>query len=653
MELISQLISNDIISAIGWTLINITWQGSIIAFLLWIFLKIFNKSSAQFKYSISILSLATIVALSVYNFYDSYQTTTMAVATPDIVISNDYNLLVGLSQLISESQSSFSLNDFFLGFAQQLENYLPVIVTIWIVGIILFMLRFLIGYSYLHRVRRHNVSTLGENWIKKFYAIESKLNIKKRIKYLESRVVKIPMMLGYLKPVIIIPAGILTGIPENQIEAIIAHELAHIRRNDYLVNIFQIFIEIVFFYHPAVWYISSAIRAERENCCDDIALTTCDGSITYAKALVSVQELKPGKVYSAVAFSGQKKQLLNRIKRMVMKTEMKSNVSDRIIATLIVSIGIIIAGLSVSFSANSTENTNVIVEDTALNTESTSIVFPEVKANQNVNKLTQKDTTIIKRKGKADHIEIDSKTIIRDFTDKDGKRKNIKFTLENGNVTEMYVDGKKVPEKEYKTYQPVVDETIDDLKKAKVEIIKAMKVIKDIDTEEIQKEVEVAMKNIHIEMDSINKEVERSLKEIKVIKLDSIMKDVEIGLMSIQKINLDSILIDVQKSISDIKHVDMEEVKKQMEETRKEIDNIDFEKIRKEIEINWSETMKDVDKEAIMKEMERVRNELANIDWEKIKVEFEQNYNSFDKEKTLKDMEKELQKLEGLELEKK
>lgn len=653
MDIISQLISSEIIRAIGWTLINITWQGTAIALMLWILLKIFNKSSAQFKYTISLLSLVAIVALSTYNFYNSYQSSSPPNEKIDIVLSNGEGIIDGLSQIINSASSPVSFIELFSVFVNRLDSYLPLIVNIWIVGIIFFMMKFFVGYVYLQRLKRDKVLNITDKWKEKFFRIESKLAIKKRIRYLESKVARIPLMLGYLKPVIIIPAGMLTGIPENQIEAIIAHELAHIRRNDYLVNILQIFIEIVFFYHPAVWFISSIIRSERENCCDDLALTACEGSLTYAKALVSVQELKPGKVYSAVAFSGQKKQLINRIKRMVMKTEMKSNVSDRIIATLIVSIGIIIATLSVSFTAKSTENNNVLFEDTALNTESSAYVFPELIPDQSVAMVPQKDTTIVKRKDKAEHIEIDSKTIIRDFTDKDGERKNIKFTLDNGNVTEMYVDGKKVPKKDYKIYQPVVDETIDDLKKAKVEIKKAMKVIKDLNNDEVKKEVEVALKNIHIEMDSINKEVERSLKEIKIIKLDSIMNDVEIGLKSIEKINLDSILFEVQRSMNELKQVDKEEFRRQMEETRKEIQSIDFEKIRKEFEINWSESMKDVDREAIKKEMERVREEIANIDWEKIRVEFEKSYSSFDKEKALKDMEEELQKLEGLELEKK
>lgn len=651
MELITNIVSSDIITALGWTLVNVTWQGAIVGLSLWLFLKVFRQTSAKFKYAVSLLSLATIAGLVVFNFLNSYPNTILTPENPDLVISSGENSLFSISQIIAASQSSYTLNDIFITIANSIENYLPVIVNIWIVGIILFMLRFLLGYCYLNRVKSRNVSNLGEKWIEKFYVIESKLSIKKRIKYLESKVVKIPLVLGYLKPVIIIPAGMISGIPENQIEAIIAHELAHVKRNDFLINVIQIFIEILLFFHPAVWYISSVIRAERENCCDDLALTACEGSLTYAKALVSVQDLNPGKFYSAVAFAGQQKQLLNRIKRMIMKTEMKSNLSDRIIATLVVTVGLVIAALSISFTAESTETNSVLTNEIIFNHDISTAQKSESQVDPEIILDILKDTT--KVISKNDHITIESKTIIRDFTDKDGKKKNIKFSLENGKVSEMYVDGKEIPKKDYPKYQSVVDETVEELKKAKIEIKHAMKEVQSIDTEKIKKEVEMAMKKLHIEMDSMNREIEKVVKEIKIVKVDSLMNDVQINIMNLERINFDSIMFEVQKSLKDVQILEKEEIKRQMEEARKHVESIDFEKIKKEIEANWEKTMKEVDTEAIRKEMDKIRKEMANIDWENMRIEIEKNIGSFDKEQTLKNMEKELQELEGLELEKK
>ena len=93
-----------------------------------------------------------------------------------------------------------------------------------------------------------------------------------------------PMTIGHLKPIIFFPVGLLAGIPVDQVEAIIAHELAHIMRRDYLINILQNFVDIFFFYHPGVHWISARIRAEMENCCDDIAVEVVGDSIKFAKA---------------------------------------------------------------------------------------------------------------------------------------------------------------------------------------------------------------------------------------------------------------------------------------------------------------------------------------------------------------------------------
>src|SRR5690606_19858334 len=111
------------------------------------------------------------------------------------------------------------------------------------------------------------------------------LGLKERIQLLESVKVNLPLTIGWLKPVILFPAGMLSGMPADQLEAIMAHELAHIQRRDYLFNIVQNAIEILFFFHPAVWAISHRIRVERENCCDDIALRHCQSKLALANAL--------------------------------------------------------------------------------------------------------------------------------------------------------------------------------------------------------------------------------------------------------------------------------------------------------------------------------------------------------------------------------
>ena len=117
-------------------------------------------------------------------------------------------------------------------------------------------------------------------------------HLRGRVRLLESTLVDVPTVIGWIKPVILLPASALSGLKPHQLEAILAHELAHIRRHDYLVNLLQTLVETLLFYHPAVWWLSRRIRAERENCCDDLAVSLCGDPYTYAQALADLEELR-------------------------------------------------------------------------------------------------------------------------------------------------------------------------------------------------------------------------------------------------------------------------------------------------------------------------------------------------------------------------
>jgi type II secretory pathway component GspD/PulD (secretin) len=147
--------------------------------------------------------------------------------------------------------------------------------------------------------------------------LAERLKVTRPVKLMESALVQIPTVVGWFRPVILLPASALTGLSPEQIEALLAHELAHIRRYDYLVNMFQTLVEILGFYHPAVWWISYTIRVERENCCDDLAVSVCGDKVGYARALTSMEEARFAKGELAVAASGGS--LSRRIRRLIGK----------------------------------------------------------------------------------------------------------------------------------------------------------------------------------------------------------------------------------------------------------------------------------------------------------------------------------------------
>ena len=126
--------------------------------------------------------------------------------------------------------------------------------------------------------------------------------------------------MGYLKPVILFPLGLVNQLSTSEVEAILAHEMAHIKRHDYIFNLLQMLVESIFYYHPGIWYISSRINAERENCCDDMAIAFTASNVSYAKTLVKLQDLKRLGNYSpALSFSGNKQIFTQRIMKHTEK----------------------------------------------------------------------------------------------------------------------------------------------------------------------------------------------------------------------------------------------------------------------------------------------------------------------------------------------
>lgn len=196
-------------------------------------------------------------------------------------------------------------------------EHIDTLSMLWLVGVMVLFGRMSVGLLYIQSLRK-GISDIAEPHIKALYSsLKSKLNIRKEVLLGESGKVSVPMTVGWLKPLVILPIGLVTRLDIKQVEAILAHELAHVKRHDYLVNILQSVIEILFFYHPLVWIISGKIRVERENCCDDLALSLCgNDKLVLAKALTAVADYGLQPSY-AMAFGAKPHSLKNRIKRLL------------------------------------------------------------------------------------------------------------------------------------------------------------------------------------------------------------------------------------------------------------------------------------------------------------------------------------------------
>ena len=166
---------------------------------------------------------------------------------------------------------------------------LPWVVAVWLAGAMVFWLRLIGGWIFAERLRSSLVRPAPREWQQALDRLKNRIRVSRPVRLLVSSLVQAPAVVGWLRPVVLVPVGALAGLPPEQIEALLLHELAHIRRHDYLVNIVQSAIEALLFYHPAVWWVSGHIRAERELCCDDMAVSVSGDAVTYARALAELE----------------------------------------------------------------------------------------------------------------------------------------------------------------------------------------------------------------------------------------------------------------------------------------------------------------------------------------------------------------------------
>lgn len=346
MNFLQQIFSEQMIYSLGWTLIHSLWQGALIGFLLAVIMIFMHRYTARLRYFIHSISLFLLAGLAIVTFigaYTSYEAP--VVNNTDESISYPTGMIIDYELLKDGTQEEAYIITLLEDIAAYCRNNMPLFVMIWLLGLLASLLRFLGGYALVRRYRSHRVRPVGGEWEQRFRTMKARIKVRKDVRLLESALIKVPMAIGYLKPVVLLPLGALNGVSAVQMEAILAHELAHIRRRDYLMNMIQSLLEVVFFYHPVVWWISGNIRSERENICDDIAITITGNTMEFAKALKNIQEINLHSPALAAGLSGKNRnQLVNRIRRLAGKPKVQSGFAEGFIAAFILVVSLI--GLS-------------------------------------------------------------------------------------------------------------------------------------------------------------------------------------------------------------------------------------------------------------------------------------------------------------------
>ena len=344
MESLFSFFSKEFQYAIGWTVIHSLWQATVIAILSGIVMIVLRKKTAQTRYIIHNFALFSVMVAAVVTFslYFEKSETPIEPISEVTIESPKIAFAIGNNQAVIAEKTATTPPLSIEGMKAYFDQNIYFVVLIWLLGVGLFLLKLLGGVSYVYYLRSQHNFPVDEYWSEMIQNLSKRVNLSKKIDLVESALVRSPVVVGYLKPIVLFPIGAINRLNPQEVEAILAHEIAHILRHDYVFNIIQSVIEALFYFNPAVWWISANIRAERENCCDDVAIHLCGDSMTYAKSLVVVQEMQYYSAAFAMGFAGQRKnQLLLRVQRILNQSSNKSNVMEKLIATCLIVFGIV------------------------------------------------------------------------------------------------------------------------------------------------------------------------------------------------------------------------------------------------------------------------------------------------------------------------
>ncbi|MFD2286525.1 M48 family metalloprotease [Pedobacter petrophilus] len=296
------------IKAFGWSILNSLWQSAIIYGILFLVMLILPKLAARHRHNLAFASIVLMFFIFCYNLGEQ------------LVLTKPVHQPISTAQQVQLSQYFNNLPE---TFSSKAERYFPLIVVAYVLGILLQLFIIAKGYHQLSKLKNENLSAIPGDWKLIFEDIIAKLGITKAVRFNLSSLVNVPLVIGYLKPVVLFPLALVNELDSDQVEAILIHELSHIRRHDFLLNLIKTAIETLLFFNPFVWMAGRFIHIEREHACDDLVLKTTGKPLKYAHALLKLELIKDNNSPAyALAATGKTQNLYQRIKRI---TNMKTN----------------------------------------------------------------------------------------------------------------------------------------------------------------------------------------------------------------------------------------------------------------------------------------------------------------------------------------
>ena len=391
MSTVRHALESPVFEALGWALVHFVWQGAVLAGLMAVLLVLLRSASSQIKYLVqcSVLSLMAACPLVTWWVGASSHAGTVTAIVVDAagpVMQTSMHVLTGsngaqdkaevldsrgrandtsaapLARSLNSTAPAEAAMPWTDRVQREVRPVLPWMVALWLLGVVLLSLRLLVSWRIVQRLKRFAVTPAAPALQLRLKDIALRMRVSRPVKLMESALIEVPTVIGWLRPVILIPGSILTNLTPLQLEAVLAHELAHIHRHDYLVNLIQTAIETLLFYHPAAWWLSTMIRNEREHCCDDLAVSLCDDRVTYVVALAAMEELRNSPALTVAATGGS---LLDRVRRIaaIGMDHRTSRLIDRwpvALLSLMTLIGVLIVSMTWSLASPDEEAANAV-----------------------------------------------------------------------------------------------------------------------------------------------------------------------------------------------------------------------------------------------------------------------------------------------------
>ena len=357
----------DMLFALGGAVLHFLWQGTVIGLIAALLIRGLRQSSGEARYAVALGSSVICLIVFLITFF-------------------------GLVNNVPNAGGGLVLTTVLMPSLNYLENLQPIAALIWGIGVGLLMARFAFHWLWSQRLRTRMVANPDGQWLDIFDELKTQLSISKTVKMLKSGLAQTPMVVGWISPVVLVPAAAFASLSPEQMRMILAHELMHIRRYDHWVNQFQALVEIILFFHPAIWWLSRQMRIEREYCCDDASLQAVPAPKMLAETLAQLELMRISSPTNSLAANGGS--LMDRITRILdnrVRTKETNKHKMKIQTLGVITAAALLVGGITNVEAKDTKKAQISKKQPAKAKLNNNAGIKKIKAAVGAGKLTKKE----------------------------------------------------------------------------------------------------------------------------------------------------------------------------------------------------------------------------------------------------------------------